>query len=222
MIFNRIKRVPRPIDVFSLVVRDWQQQRPGNKDFTFVQIGAHDGSTLDPIHHYVTKERWTGLLLEPQPRVFQRLEETYRGHDQLRLMNAAAGEFDGTMTLYAFKDHQGLPYHASMLTSSTRRHLSRNGHDYKGDIEELHVPVLSAETLRQSFDMAFLDLLQVDVEGADAAVVAGFIAAGVRPRIIHFESAWKPKAHRTLLGTLEDLGYGITETGINTVCYAQP
>ncbi|MDP2593822.1 MAG: hypothetical protein Q8P36_00575 [bacterium] len=50
-----------------------------SKDFFFVQIGAHDGVHGDPIHEYVVKYNLAGVVVEPQPDVFKKLLETYRG-----------------------------------------------------------------------------------------------------------------------------------------------
>jgi hypothetical protein len=37
-------------------------------EFTFIQVGAFDGITTDPLHKYITRYGWRGILMEPQPR----------------------------------------------------------------------------------------------------------------------------------------------------------
>ena len=46
-------------------------------DFFFVQIGANDGINHDPLHEYVTKYNLSGLVVEPQPDVFELLRKNY-------------------------------------------------------------------------------------------------------------------------------------------------
>src|SRR4051812_3493548 len=45
----------------------------------FIQIGAFDGRTGDQIHDYVVRYGWPGILVEPQPVVFEELCRTYAG-----------------------------------------------------------------------------------------------------------------------------------------------
>src|SRR5437773_4508030 len=56
-------------------------------EFTFVQIGASDGVRSDPIHQYVTKYHWRGVLVEPQRDVFRSLCANYSAETQLRFEN---------------------------------------------------------------------------------------------------------------------------------------
>jgi hypothetical protein len=42
-----------------------------------LQIGACDGSSFDPIYPFIQKYGWAGLLVEPLPDLFERLEDTH-------------------------------------------------------------------------------------------------------------------------------------------------
>ncbi len=223
----------KPINVFDLVVRDWINKRPSGKPFYFVQIGAHDGKHLDPIYRHASTRGWTGLLIEPQPDIFERLKANYQaaadrfgdGHAitpaPFWFLNAAIGSEDGEAILYRFKPGQNLPDHSTMLASFCRESLERNGHGYVGEIEALKVPMLSVKTLCSKYPMEKLDLLQLDTEGLDCWIVSRILAEGVKPQIIHFES-WKNEAYFRLLPILESLGYSTCEVGENTVCYKAP
>jgi hypothetical protein len=41
-------------------------------DFSVLQIGANDGLVNDPICKLIRKEKWTGVLLEPQELVYNK------------------------------------------------------------------------------------------------------------------------------------------------------
>ena len=40
--------------------------------FTVIQAGANDGITHDPIHKFIKRDHWKGVLLEPQAYVFNK------------------------------------------------------------------------------------------------------------------------------------------------------
>ncbi len=52
----------------------------GKEKLEFVQIGANDGSYVDPLNDFITKncERISGVVIEPMTRAFKELEETYK------------------------------------------------------------------------------------------------------------------------------------------------
>ena len=39
------------------------------KEIFFIQIGANDGKSTDPLYRFVTELGWSGILVEPQPNV---------------------------------------------------------------------------------------------------------------------------------------------------------
>src|SRR5665213_3125000 len=65
-------------------------------DFFFVQIGAFDGLSQDPLHDLIVRYDWAGILVEPQDRYFQTLRATYANRPRLTLRNVAVGERDET------------------------------------------------------------------------------------------------------------------------------
>jgi len=52
-------------------------------DFYFIQVGAFDGDTFDPITHYVKRYKLSGALIEPQQEPFSVLKANYQNHPQL-------------------------------------------------------------------------------------------------------------------------------------------
>ena len=64
-----------PIPVFDLSVQLLMAVR-GNR-LNFIQVGANDGEYGDPLHRYIFKYPWHGILIEPQPDTFAKLRENY-------------------------------------------------------------------------------------------------------------------------------------------------
>jgi FkbM family methyltransferase len=219
------KRVPKPeatpINVFPMVVQDLMRRR-GSDDLFFVQIGAHDGLHYDPIRPFVVQHHWRGILVEPQPKVFQRLVENYRGEPQLIFENLAVGGHDGEAVLYTFRDAESMPEHASMLASFNQNALLHNTHGYRGEVAGLAVPVLTIQSLLHRHGVRHVDLLQIDTEGFDYEIIKMLGSSEIRPTLIHFESAF---LHPIELAQCTDMlggwGYRVLTVGIDTLAYRQ-
>src|SRR3954463_14205307 len=95
------RAVVPPIDVLDLLVTRVAAETP---DFFFVQVGANDGVTDDPIRRYIQRYHWRGVLIEPLAKVFQQLCFNYREEPQLIFENAAIADADGTATFYVADD----------------------------------------------------------------------------------------------------------------------
>src|SRR5436309_6279162 len=70
---------------------------------TFIQIGAFDGVTHDPLRKYIGKCGWRGVLVEPQPWAATRLRELYRGNDNISVLQAAVDGAAGRRTLFTVR-----------------------------------------------------------------------------------------------------------------------
>jgi FkbM family methyltransferase len=219
------KGLPPQINVYDLIV---QHELARSPDWFFIQIGAHDGCSLDPLNHYIKKHHWRGILVEPQPKVFSRLRKTYENEPQLILENAAIADRDGTATMYAFKEAPDMPYHATMLASFNRRWLETNSsNEYRGEIEELHVPAFCIKSLLEKHKVKHVNLLQIDTEGFDFQILRMVAEAGCWPSIIHFEDqggteiATQIPAWEQLLAPFIQRGYSFHHYCIDTIAFVQ-
>jgi FkbM family methyltransferase len=188
----------------------------------FIQIGAHDGVSFDPICRYARQYNWRGILVEPQPKVFERLVKARHQEKNLFFENAAIGKTDGESSLFAFRENPSLPYHATMLASFNRRALEKNTHGYNGEIEELKVPTLSVATLLAKHSVKHVDFLQIDTEGFDMEIIKMFMEADVWPTVIHFEDTQGlVSANEWILSPLARRGYAFFHLFPDTLAYRQ-
>ena len=180
--------VKAPIDVLELLVTRVSAGRP---DFFFVQIGANNGLTDDPIRQFVTKYHWHGVLVEPQPRVFQQLLKNYEQEKQLAFENTAIADKDGVARLFV-ADHRDETADLTVFASLKKNALIRGLDNPKAagvqvQVQEVEVPALSVKTLLAKHRITKIDLLLTDVQGYDSEVIEQFLACGVKPTIIQFE-----------------------------------
>ena len=84
----------------------------------FVQIGAFDGVSHDPIYTYVRRFGWHGVLVEPQARYMAALRENYRDAKNLSFRQVAVAKARGSKPFYRIRDDvPGLPSWAPELAS---------------------------------------------------------------------------------------------------------
>lgn len=176
------------MDLLTILVEHHLVVAHPGEPFYFVEIGANDGVTCDPLRRLIAKHRLAGLMVEPHPGAFARLQENYRHWPSLEFENSAIDLADGKRNLYGFKEGQGLPGHANLLNSFWREALQYNGHGYRGEIEVLEVPTLSVTTLLRKHSISRVDLLLLDTESHDLAILEDwFRRTTIRPVIIQFE-----------------------------------
>ena len=182
-------RVPWPLwcavaAADSLTVA-WVIARRAGRPLTFVQVGSNDGVIHDPIHQVVRACRWTGVLVEPVPAMYERLVANYEGVPGLAFENAAVGTVDGMSTLYSIDPRPGDPYWVEQTASFDRATLESHGDrvvGVKDRIVETPVPSLTLPTLVTRNGLTTVDLLHVDVEGYDFEVL----------KQIDFTASWAP------------------------------
>ena len=212
--------VKAPIDVFDLLLTKLSSERAG---FFFVQVGANDGITDDPIRAFVTKYHWHGVLIEPQPQVFRQLLKNYEQEKQLIFENTAIADKNGSVRLFvaSHRTQANLTVFASLKKDSLVRGLNNpKATGVKVQLQEIEVPALSVQTLLAKHRITEIDLLLTDVQGYDHEVVEQFLSCGVNPTIIHFEHCHTSRhALDALYRKHVEHGYRFNELEHDTLCY---
>jgi FkbM family methyltransferase len=151
-----------------------------NPRMTFLQIGAFDGVGEDDLRELVKTHNLRGVMVEPQPSAFARLQQTYRNQRQVTLLQAAIAESEGTRDLYCHRNH------ASMAASFDRQHLRKHGISDR-DIVAQPVPCHTIESALRVGGLTNVDLLQIDAEGYDWPIIRSIDLSRIQPRMIRFE-----------------------------------
>jgi FkbM family methyltransferase len=223
----RIMRLPKPLldDPSKELVVDLEMvvlpYAIEAKEFSFIQIGAHDGQSNDPLRRLITTLRWTGVLVEPQPELFRQLVESYSGWQGLHFENAAIADVDGTKKLYRIRpDAVGVPEWASQLASfdlKTLLHHEKWIPNIGKLLEEIPVPCVTIKTLAARYGLHDVDLLQIDAEGYDAEIIRTIPLSTIRPRFISFEHRHLHRADfDSCCATLVRHGYRLAVGNVDT------
>ena len=161
-------------------------------DALFIQIGANDGFTGDPLHELITRPdtRWRGVLIEPVAHLFAELSKRYANKPALRLERAAIGERDGEITIHRLDttahDPLWLEQVPSIEPEILRRTAQQLGASDKATVTET-VACLSVATLLARHGIEHLDLLVIDTEGWDWRILRQFDLGALRPELILYE-----------------------------------
>lgn len=186
------------------------------REFTFIQIGAYDGISTDPINKYIERCGWRGVMLEPQPRPAAKLRDLYRNNSAIVILEAALDQARGSRSLYTV-DSDGLPEWAGGMASFNKNHVTKHGYlipDIQSKVRELTVPCLTFDDVLATVPSGRLDLLQVDAEGADGYLISLFPFERIRPAIIHFETKNMTRVEQEkTLNLLADQGYLFSRSG---------
>ena len=177
---ERIRQTRHAIDAFDLALR--AVTRLDDHEFFFIQVGANDGISHDPLRAYIERYHWSGILIEPQPRVFARLCRNYEFQPQLRFVNAALAAQHGSATLYTVQTDDDTTGMASFDRALLQRQLPLGAR-----VVEMSVPTMPLGAVIRDHGVVRLDLLQIDAEGYDAEIVRMVDFSQVRPSIVRYE-----------------------------------
>jgi FkbM family methyltransferase len=174
-----------------------------NKNFTVIQVGANDGITHDPIHKFIKRDNWKGVLLEPQKHLFPGLCKLYRKNRGITILNAAVGYEDGSTNIYkiGFSDARwatGLAtFNKEVLQDAFNSgYVLRNAEKDNITIPENpeeqiiaeKIQVLSPANLLKTYSIDHINLLQIDTEGFDFEIIKMFLDTNITPGMIIFEN----------------------------------
>jgi len=131
----------------------------------FIDVGAADGVTFSNTY-YFEKRGWTGLCFEPSPFQYQQAKLFRK-----RVLPLAISDIDGKINFYTSKS---FPDWSSTIKSD----------------DSLSVTKVESRTLKSIINknkIKKIDLLSIDVEGSELAVLKGFPFNKIEPSIIIVE-----------------------------------
>ena len=209
----------------ALMQRRLNATKLDGQGFFFVQIGANDGVSHDPIHGFVTANRLPGIVVEPLPDAFQKLQQTYQNHSQIRALNLAVHRELDQVTLYRPNPETAGALSGIASFSADRHELtSKRSGLTADDMVAVEVPAKSLMAILEGAQVPHLDLLQIDTEGYDFEILASLDLERYQPSIIRFEHGVysgvdaRPEL-RDALTRLYDHGYSIAMERVDAMAW---
>ena len=146
------------------------------QNFGLVVIGAHSGVWLTSLLEKYSKEKI--LLVEPVPYNLNLLRENIAQYKNIHIETSAISNKAGFEKFYFVKADsvKNLGKHwASGIGSFDKQHiLNHKNKRFKienSDIEETQIQYLTFSDLVDKYSIASINMLQIDVEGAEFAIL---------------------------------------------------
>jgi FkbM family methyltransferase len=216
-------------NLYSIALKVLIEIKP---NLSIVVVGANDGRVNDPIYEFAMEmsSKTSMLLIEPNKFLLPHLQKSYSSHPSHQIANCAIGQ-EGVLTLYAVKANwfdrfqpayaKGWPQYraATGITSANKEHvekaLRREGINPDDAIESLDVPCQQLSSLLAALSWpTTIDVLQIDAEGYDDAVIQASNIQSTRPKLIYFENHNIPEERmETLVNHLSSQNYQTHKIG---------
>lgn len=73
-----------------------------NGELSFLQVGGYDGVSFDPLRAHILGGDLSGLIVEPLPDQYAKLQQLYGKSQRIKIENCAIAESEGERVLWRF------------------------------------------------------------------------------------------------------------------------
>lgn len=150
-----------------------------------LQVGAGTGETGLPLLQRFRDDGWSGLLVEPHPAHFARLEELHASSDRVAVLNLGISDISASLPLYSLtpeaeaRGRRGPRGRASLIRDRIARPDAA-----EADVVATEVPFLRLDTVLRELGVDSAQLVAVNAGGHEAQVLRGFDLAAVAPSLV--------------------------------------
>lgn len=152
----------------------------------FMDIGAHDGLTINNSLFFEKERGWTGVCVEPIPEVYQKLVVN---RPQAKLLNCAISNEDGTAEFICNTGYTEML--SGLKNDYDKRHAARMQFEIQsqgGSSKVITTPTRRLESICDELQIKHINYLSVDVEGAEFSVIKSINFDKVYIDVIDFEN----------------------------------
>lgn len=136
---------------------------------TFVDVGAHDGMNLSNTYFLEQVRGWKGLCVEPNPRTFA----TLATNRSCLLAETAIGSEEGFVDFTEITGPDMLSGISGNLNFRHKVRIRRELKNTAGEQRKIRVKVVRLQSLLDEHSINDIDLLTIDTEGSELAVLKG-------------------------------------------------
>jgi FkbM family methyltransferase len=147
-------------------------------------IGCPNTTDGDTIYRRVRDDGWQGVLVEPNPVMFQELRRTYDGIEGIMLEHTAVAEKSGTRDFFVC---HGNPLISSFSLDHIRKHDAWCKEHWMSTVERISVRCMTVEEILEKHHMRNIDVLHVDAEGYDGTILQSIDWGKIRPASVYYE-----------------------------------
>jgi FkbM family methyltransferase len=158
----------------ELIIRHFFDDERGG---VFLDVGCWDWKEGSTTLYLEERLGWSGLAVDAQPQVRQGYEEH---RPRTKFFNYIVTDRS---------DALGELYVADQISSINADHVQQFPGAQWYQSEPLRVPTITLDDLLERQGISRIDLLSMDIEGAEPKALAGFTIKKYRPRLVAIESS---------------------------------
>jgi FkbM family methyltransferase len=180
----------------------------GYKNGFFVDIGAYDGKTINNTLFFEENHNWSGINIEPIPKIFEQLKNNRPKCINLNIAvddNDGETEFCCNDVLSGIKEYYD-PRHINRINNE------REDHNYEKEI--IKVTTKRLDTILKEYNIKHINYLSIDVEGAEWQVINSINFDEVFIDVIGFENNY-PDSSIHIIEYLKQKDYYIFYKGLD-------
>jgi FkbM family methyltransferase len=158
----------------------------GYKNGIYVDVGAHDGVSLNNTLYFEKNNNWRGINIEPIKNVFDKLVANRPNDTNI---NCAVCNIDGETEFYLNEGYTEML--SGIIGNYDKRHLERlknENIEHSAITQIIKVNTKKLETIFDENEMAHINYLSIDVEGAEFEVIMSINFDKVFIDVIGFEN----------------------------------
>lgn len=157
----------------------------GFRNGVFVDVGAHDGVTINNTLFFERHRDWTGICVEPLPDIFEKL----KSNRKCMTLQYAIDTNDGVTEFVRNTGYTEML--SGILSYYDRRHENRKNREIRqmgGTSSLIKVSTKKLSTIFDEHEVDHVHYLSVDVEGGEFAVIKSIDFDKVFIDVIDFEN----------------------------------
>lgn len=141
----------------------------GMRGGTFLDVGAHDGLSLNNTVFFERERGWTGICIEPNPDLFPALASSRRA----TCLNVAVAEAEATMPFLKIAGPGNLSMLSGLAASMSLKHADPDKRIFaKGGAQvTIEVPVRRLDTILADHGVSDVHYLSLDIENGEASAL---------------------------------------------------
>jgi FkbM family methyltransferase len=158
----------------------------GFKNGFYVDVGAHDGVSLNNTLYFEKNNNWNGINIEPIKGVFDMLVKNRHGSTNI---NCAICNRDGEADFYLNEGYTEML--SGIIENYDARHLERLMNENTEKSSTTQIVKVNTKRLETIFDehaVSHINYLSIDVEGAEFEVIKSINFDKVFIDVIGFEN----------------------------------
>ncbi len=155
----------------------------GQPEGFFIEVGAYDGSTF-AVTYALESQGWSGLLIEPVPSLHAKAQACRPGSRVVNFALSRKGSTGVARFTHILGDGSDGYDASSYLEDPGARGFSKR--PPKTNVEHVEVPITTMDDLLAEHT-GNIDVVVIDVEGGELALLDGFDLERFKPRAILIE-----------------------------------